>query len=306
MTEVDGSEVVSLIEHLHCPDGENLLQRLGPRDPLWSDDPSAWIFRGHSDGEWDLKAKAFRTGDPYKPYGVACPTPAKWNDYADAGRQLLERFRHEVNHAGLSVPTPVPGLQKALRYGIQFGGDPDFEDHPLLALAQHLGLPTPLLDWTTLARVAAYFAAADAAGCQDGPRDMCVWALRADAVAQLHLRIVDDACLTLVSAPRATNPNLHAQSGVFTWSRGERASEFTVDDLVARLARSTGTQAQHPAMRRITCPTSAAPTLLRLLAYEGVTGASMFPGHLGVVRAMKEQALWDRPPPHRDWRDLET
>jgi hypothetical protein len=53
-----------------------------------------------------------------------------------------------------------------------------------------------------------------------------------------------------------------------------------------------------PELRRLTLPRTQAPTLLRLLANEGISGASMFPGADGVVRAMREESWWDRPVQH--------
>jgi hypothetical protein len=48
-----------------------------------------------------------------------------------------------------------------------------------------------------------------------------------------------------------------------------------------------------PSLHRLLLPNSEAPKLLRLLSYEGITGASMFPGADGVVQEMREYALWD-------------
>jgi hypothetical protein len=44
----------------------------------------------------------------------------------------------------------------------------------------------------------------------------------------------------------------------------------------------------------VTLSVEQAPRLLRLLAYDGITGASMYPGTDGVVRAMRERSLWDK------------
>jgi hypothetical protein len=59
---------------------------------------------------------------------------------------------------------------------------------------------------------------------------------------------------------------------------------------VARIKKITGGATP---LRRLTLSVSEAGKLLRLLSYEGITGASMFPGADGVVRAMRETALWD-------------
>jgi hypothetical protein len=47
-------------------------------------------------------------------------------------------------------------------------------------------------------------------------------------------------------------------------------------------------------LRRLTLPRAEAAHLLWLLNLEGVHGLSMFPGADGVVRAMREEALWDK------------
>lgn len=36
-----------------------------------------------------------------------------------------------------------------------------------------------------------------------------------------------------------------------------------------------------------------APKLLRLLSYEGITGATVVPGYAGVTRSLEEWRLWD-------------
>ena len=46
---------------------------------------------------------------------------------------------------------------------------------------------------------------------------------------------------------------------------------------------------------RLTLPHVEARELMRLLSLEGVDGASMFPGPDGVVKAMREAAIWGEP-----------
>jgi len=44
---------------------------------------------------------------------------------------------------------------------------------------------------------------------------------------------------------------------------------------------------------RFILPSTKAPRLLRLLAYEGVSGNTLFPGFDGVRRGLEEKRLWD-------------
>src|SRR6478735_9007124 len=80
-----------------------------------------WVFRGQSQG-WSLKPSIGRI-DPYRPETEVLIL----NEFKRAAPQFLDR-------AALQNPWD------------------------LLAAAQHHGLPTRLIDWTTNALVAAYFA----------------------------------------------------------------------------------------------------------------------------------------------------
>jgi hypothetical protein len=58
-----------------------------------------------------------------------------------------------------------------------------------------------------------------------------------------------------------------------------------------------------PCLYRLTLPKSEARELLKLLAFQGYDGATMFPGLDGAVRSLSEQFLWPEQPgpdPRRD------
>jgi hypothetical protein len=91
---------------------------------------SSWAFRGMGDTSYSLQ-----------------PTVGRSRNYSVAlERSLLFAFRRRV---------------------AQFVDDARFSDWDHLALAQHHGLPTRLLDWTTNPLVAAYFAASSLPGEQE-------------------------------------------------------------------------------------------------------------------------------------------
>ncbi len=90
---------------------------------------STYVFRGVSDASFTLNTSISRLGDPY--------------DMLEA--PLLRSFRKYAYHAHLDI-TPSDRADSVWHW---------------LALAQHHGLPTRLLDWTYSPYVAAHFATAD-------------------------------------------------------------------------------------------------------------------------------------------------
>ena len=112
----------------------------------WAQDHPAdqWVFRGHSNKEWRLQ-----------------PSVGRGNSYRlDGERFLLDHFRR------LSEPYVTSSELTELDW---------------LALAQHHGLPTRLLDWTANSLVACFFACATTRS-QGGEADGQVIAIETSSV----------------------------------------------------------------------------------------------------------------------------
>lgn len=266
-----------------CENAREFLAVLSPRGNLWEGTSREWIFRGQGNAKWSLQPKAARDIAVFKEFAVferrEAPqdvTPI-WSRRRDLIDDMLEQFRDYLDRSGIVIPSASPEVTRRSTYSS--GVNPDREVYPLMALAQHHGLPTLLLDWSRRAWVAAYFAAVQALdqfASQDNSDHIVVWAL-----CRKGLR-TDGSGLFVYEAPGGTNPNLRAQSGLFTILSSE--IDETVEDYAVGQAC--------PRILRVHLPRSQASTLLELLADEGIHGASLFPGTDGVVKAMKERALW--------------
>jgi hypothetical protein len=178
------------------------------------------------------------------------------------------------------------------------------EVQAVAALAQHHGVPTWLLDWSRYGKVAAYFAASDVVHAREKGGLLAVWALNmSDAKKPKALvNIMDERFpqLRIVELPRAGNPNLHAQAGLFTLGlesagspkMSDPVSLVSVDDLVLKTAVESGFEL--PMMYKLTLPRSEAGTLLKWLAHEPITGATLFPGLDGVARDVRDRRRWPK------------
>jgi len=282
------------------------------------------VYRGHGDTDWHLIPKAFRPNEEF-------PTTAGWVSvekqvalFQDAEGDLwlrspeinrvsleistLVMFFDLVDEAGLPLPDDSQVLREQLRQlspaiNLDPGSIP--KDWPplqvrsILALAQHHGLPTRLLDWTWDFRVAAFFAAKDA--IKHKTETLAVWGLDAGVLTSLentlgHLKRIggfqDERPyrVALVTAPGATNRNLNAQKGVFTLLEPLSASVQAAAALDA-LADTPGLS-QGIGLTKHELPRRCAAGLLKLLEMDGVSAASVFPGFDGVVRRMRDRQLW--------------
>lgn len=313
---------------VECRTAAEFLDALSPRSQHFAQhEPRTWVFRGQERNSWPLVPTALRQNERERVNSLAGPVdPAYGGQFvrqAAKEKQIATKFFDAVDDAGL---LPVLNWEMVRHYLFeqppgQFGLPTVL--WPIFALAQHYGLPTRLLDWSRAPRYAAYFAARNAA--QDdptattgrsapasaGPRNpdderLVVWALhgaKIDALARIPGISTQGQFhyVGFVTAPRAGNPNLHAQEGIFTLHVSSDRDDVTpdgmpLDEVLVRVSERLGdrwvwTQSD---LLRFTLPRTESRQLMKLLAAEGVTAAKLFPGFGGAAQTVLDQRYWPR------------
>jgi FRG domain len=293
-----------------------LIAAFHPDSPLWGKaSRNLWIFRGHGDSDWKLLPTAYRAESWAKfdsqLIDGGADDDAKTHDAKyRAGResQYLSTFMNTADKAGLLLPGDAQALRAIRRASVAAwdGEWPDEDVLPSLALAQHHGVPTRLLDWTWRPQVAAYFAAEAFLNPDHKAERGCIWAFSTlYASPEIAMPGEKDVRIVLVPAPQATNPNLSAQAGTFTLDLEPAIAPL--DEVIGRVDLGVFNKSYHehephretPLLYKIEFPREIAPQVLRLLNYDGVNAASIYPGYDGVVRKMREHRGWIHKVPPR-------
>ncbi|RZK28932.1 MAG: FRG domain-containing protein, partial [Hymenobacter sp.] len=148
----------------------------------------------------------------------------------------------------------------------------------LMAMAQHHGVPTRLLDWTINAGVAMYFAANGAIGGYSewtNASKLAVWALDSD-------RLSLSPHITLFYAPGSVSAHLAAQGGLFSVhpNSGNRAGEFqalSLEDYFVDVPSP---------LIKLTIPAFEAVRLMHLCNKSGINAARVYPTADGAGKAV--------------------
>lgn len=261
-----------------------LLEHLSPLNvDSWPD--RAFVFRGQPDADLPLEASAHRLRGRISAATTFGDKAITANLQVQFEASLLLAFLDGCDRSGLIVPGDTPAVRARLQSGVvhlmnQPQHWPPIDMHQVLAVAQHHGVPTCLLDWTRRSYVAAYFAASSALGRSEPPRHIAIWALDISARNSWH-------DLGFVQLPGGTSSNLAAQAGVFTVSRITQTS----NEIFVPTALNEHNPYQHGvSLTKYTLPYREVIPLLEGCHRLGVSGSTLFPGYEGVAREVQDLA----------------
>jgi hypothetical protein len=238
--------MMAKVEHIQLDSWEQFAPTL--RDEFFADGqfmPGRFLFRGVPDYDYQL----ISSFDRLFPSGV---------ERKQLSTQMLRAFREECR-----VHVPAETLDR---------------DECVLALGQHHGLPTRLLDWSESPYVAAFFALDGALPQRMDPhRYVAVWVLHLAAPIWTA-----DEGVEIKDVPTIPNLRIRNQAGRFTLLR---TPAKTLEEYVEQ------TDFDGVALTQIFFPASEANKGLADLAMMGQTASRLFPDLTGAAAAAKTRVL---------------
>lgn len=313
---------------------EELLSAVGVSSKAIPRDISCrWVFRGQGDATDGLTPNALRKGTRF-PFSLGDRVNwLSMQDFGGGGERLqrvgelsaVDLFVVHANAAGLRLPGDcITAMKRINRLGevIMLHDLPDDEWRPrvsaqeaaaicsewpptdllsLFALAQHYQMPTRLLDFSWNPYIAAYFAASSAISAKSS--EFALWALDVERRTELTPVKKSAGQLRIITVPSEIDTRLVAQQAVFVvWqSNSTTLAELTTSSVDCTpfdglFTRSDAAGEVHGApLCKITCRTSEAPKILRLLHGLGIHPATIYGGYSGAASSCREISLWDTP-----------
>lgn len=321
MTPEDLMPPYKLVERVKVSTAAQLLNAISPVGTFLRRFPAsaAWAFRGHGDSKWDLVPASLRNENVDKLFKMARLTETHRNLSGTTCVQclaealVLQHFYGYCDFSGRVIPEDSQQIRRLLYESIQKLKEASnnelrlaspsntiyYNDWPppdlwsQLALAQHYGIPTRLLDWSLSSLIACYFAARDA--IEKKSSELAIWAFDAPRpYVGETITLEDDTEIELdvVTAPRASNPNLHAQQGIFTivstpndfsWASTRQLSLVELLDGI-----DNPNERESPILIEISCDSRNAPELLWSLDRLGVNASTIYPDFAGAAKAVEE------------------
>jgi len=218
---------------------------------------TSYFCRGHANDIWKLKTSFHREATLK---GVTLP-------------QYLDTIIPEVHYHMCAALNEIVDLRKEEEFGA------------FLALIQHYGFPTPLLDWTLSPYIAAYFAFREVNDRVPSSENVKIYIFdylewTKSFQQPLDLRNTSVQYVSVIRPYAKFNPRIIPQQGTFTVTNVEDMEQY-----INSRATEVGKTFLYTALLSV----KDKPKVLRELNLMGINEMTMFPSIEGICRSLKAQ-----------------
>ncbi|MEZ8197021.1 FRG domain-containing protein [Vibrio cortegadensis] len=314
--EITFSSTEQFIAHILPTNPQWQPKRIQDIEPLGG---LGWIFRGQANSDWSLQPSAFRAEALrlYSNSWINGGTEGALHffyltSHLHAELHAVNTFLKMADNAGFTTPlsdnlsvlierftaklkeNSAPWkFNNSSSWDSQFVS-PEFPPkgtESCFALAQHHGMPTRLLDWSSNPLIAAYFAAKEVWDGRVSSENMSLWCLNVANTPKDHVKII--------SPPRSSNDYQRSQKGFFTVDMNinnnfvNSGSFVPLNSVISNYEQDS----KKEALVKLILPSKFAKELLRKLYLMNITPCDLMPT-LDKVRETYEyhQKLFDKAP----------
>lgn len=314
---------------------KRFLEGISPLNERFTSPFRRYVYRGHGDSRWGLVPAAFREHTKTPCGGeLVVGFKNKFRYQRDLEWEVLRDFLLEVNHHGYHIPDDrlfynlvdnKSALQEVNSIGRYESAWPAPEYYSILALAQHYGLPTRLMDWSKSSYVALYFAVSESIKLQlsgEKVKSISLYALNVNS-SLLNVNAKNaggywdeyyeherpEIKYHVIETPNYLNKNMKSQQGLFLCCSDEgkiKNVEFTPVSLVEYLQkvdddRSKGGFDQLTSMLEASdgislyefkISASKASEILHALDRLSVNSSNIFPSISGCVQTLYDRCVY--------------